>query len=148
MNKLYVMAVILLTLSACASDRAKHRRANMEDYLATDITQEHTKLFTYTVKMSFSGGHRMRSRGGFGGGGMEGGMGRGGMRDPEAMRQRMEDRVLQRLAEKIKQSGYCRAGYKILDKDIERGNAAIRGQCNDLANEADIKKFKTEKTAG
>ena len=92
--------------------------------------------------------------GGMGGGGMEGGMrgggmgGGGGMRDPEAMKQRMEDRVLQRLAEKIKQSGYCREGYKILDKDIERGNAAIRGQCNDLANEADIKKFKTEKPAG
>lgn len=168
MKKIFITTAILLTLTACASDRPKHHRVNIEDNLAKEITQDQTKLFTYTMKMSFKGGRRMRQSEGYGGGGMEGGMGRGGMgggsgggeinggmerqnrgmRDPEAMKQRMENRILQRLSEKIKDSGYCREGYKILDKDIERGYASIRGQCNEKANEEDIRKYESDKHSG
>jgi len=173
MNKIFITVIILLTLSACASDRQRHQKINVEDNLAKEITPDHMKLFTYSMTMSFPEGRGKRGQGGFGGngmgrggmgGGMEGGMGRGGMGGgsaggghmgmpsrgmpvPEAMKQRMEERVLQRLFEKIKESSYCREGYKIIDKDIARGNASIRGQCNEPANEADIKKFKTDKPA-
>ena len=50
MNKICVIAVILLALSACASDRSKHRKINAEDYLAKEITQDNIKLFTYSME--------------------------------------------------------------------------------------------------
>lgn len=41
----------------------------------------------------------------------------------------------------IEQNQYCREGYWIIDTDVDRRGYYLRGECNELATEADRKQF-------
>jgi hypothetical protein len=155
-NQKFALIVIplVLLLGACASSDKKPR--NIDEYLAVQVSNDHIKHFSYSAEVSApsdvgskagKGGNRGGGRGGMAGGrgggrgGMKGGSGRP---DPEQMQKKMEKKFDQRLAEKLEELQYCREGYEILDKSVGRGYAQYRGNCNELANKEDIKKFKTE----
>lgn len=54
----------------------------------------------------------------------------------------MEAKLMERLNARILESGYCRDGFKIVDKDLGwQGRFRVRGQCNELATNQDREQF-------
>ena len=157
MKGMHHLTVILacMCLAACASNT--HRRPQAGETFVTGITSDNVKRFSYTAEFTVSGNHGGRHRrgstggyGGMAGAGMGGGTGgyggMGGGRGHQAETQeRMSARFEPMLKEKLEKIGYCRDGYEITDRNIGRGVVQILGQCRELANAADIKKFKDQK---
>lgn len=86
--------------------------------------------------------------GGMGGGpgGMRGGMpGSSGRPDREEMMTRMQERVYADMEAKLAETGYCHAGYEVLDSDFGREQMQIRGACKDKATAEDLDKFARDK---
>ncbi len=67
--------------------------------------------------------------------------GEGKLPDPEEMKKRMEERTSQLVALKIEESGYCKKGFTIDDKNMGSGHFQILGHCKDLATAEDREKF-------
>jgi len=52
-----------------------------------------------------------------------------------------EDEFLEEIREWVKATGYCREGYFELSRYYDVAGARFRGECKDLANEADRRRF-------
>jgi hypothetical protein len=157
-NQKYTLFALSLGLFLCACASNDKKSPVIDEYLATQITNDNIKHFSYSAEMfKPSSGGSMAGRSGKGSGGGRGGMGggRGGMGggggkgggarpDPEEMKKKMEKSFDLSLANKLDELGYCREGYEVLDKTIGRAYAQYRGQCNELASEEDIEKFRSK----
>ena len=60
--------------------------------------------------------------------------------------QAMKTQASAMLDQYFRASGYCREGYWLLDQTIEHQRINLRGECNELATEADRQKFPNART--
>jgi hypothetical protein len=135
-QNLILMLFIPMILVACASNQTK--QSEVEEIFVTDIKSNGIKLFNYTVTVSrSSGSHSGTGRGKRGGEGGKQGGGSAGRPDRESMMKGIEEKLDARLAE----TGYCREGYVVLGRRIDRGRSFIRGECKEGATADDREKF-------
>ena len=135
-NNLLIILFVPMMLVACASNQTI--KPEIEEIFVTDIKPNGIKLFSYTVTVSRSSGSRSGTGGGKRGGegGKQGG-GATGRPDRESMMKGIEEELDARLAE----TGYCREGYIVLGRRIDRGRSFIRGECKEGATADDREKF-------
>jgi hypothetical protein len=135
-KNLLVMLFVPMLLVACASSQTK--KPEIEELFITDIKPNGIKLFSYTVSVSRPSGSRGGTgRGKRGGGGGKQGGGATGRPDRESMMKGLKEKLDARLAE----TGYCREGYIVLGRRIDRGRSFIRGECKEGATADDREKF-------
>jgi hypothetical protein len=135
-KSLLILLFAPMILVACASNQSQ--KPEIEELFVTDIKPNGIKLFSYTVTVSRSSGSRSETgrekRGGEGG--KQGG-GSAGRPDRESMIKGIKEKLDARLAE----TGYCREGYIVLGRRLDRGRSFIRGECKEGATEDDRKEF-------
>ena len=135
-KKLLIMLCVPMILVACASSQTK--KPEIEEIFVTDIKPNRIKLFSYTVTVSRPAGSRSGTgRGKRGGEGGKQGGGATGRPDRESMMKGIKEKLDVRLAE----TGYCREGYIVLGRRIDRGRSFIRGECKEGATADDREKF-------
>ena len=135
-KKLLIMLFAPTLLVACASNQTK--QPEVEEIFVTDIRSNGIKFFNYTVTVSRPSGSRSGTgRGKRGAGGGKQGGGSAGRPDRESMMKGVEEKLDVRLAE----TGYCREGYIVLGRRIDRGRSFIRGECKEGATADDREKF-------
>ena len=135
-KNLLIIPVVAMALVACASNQTK--KSEIEEIFVTDIKPNGIKLFSYTMTVSRPSGSRSGTGGGKRGGegGKQGG-GSSGRPDRESMMKGIKEKLDARLAE----TGYCREGYIVLGRRIDRGRSFIRGECKEGATADDREKF-------
>ena len=143
--KYLLMAAVAASLTACAS-APKAPPVFSESFIA-NIAPQGNHLFTYTANLSMEnpgsgrgpggGGGGRGGRGGPGGGmgggpggGQGGGMGGGpGGGMVAKMRGNSSEAAMERLNEVLKQTNYCPNGWFVIEKNVDRGNVEVKGEC-------------------
>lgn len=127
--------ILVALVAGCSSNKPEHpnTRPEPQETLSTDIQPDGTKLFSYVLEMPRGNAdrfkrephHRDRSQ-----------KHPGSQRETGAqdLEQRIQAKIESRLDKKIRDSGYCKDGFIILDRYIGRGRATIRGECRDGAS--------------
>ena len=135
-KNLLIMLFVPMMLVACASNQTI--KPEIEEIFVTDIKPNGIKFFSYTVTESRPSGSRSGAGGDKRGGegGKQGG-GATGRPDRESMIKGIKEKLDARLAE----TGYCREGYIVLGRRIDRGRSFIRGECKEGATADDREKF-------
>jgi len=144
---------LCVLLAGCAGEQNK---AEPRGYLATQIEDDGSKIFQYTLVSDISepnergrnlgmGGHLSGgSNRGMSGGLSIGSRGRsgGGSRNG---RQTDVGAKLQTMAqEELVKTGYCRAGFTEIERATRPPQIYIRGKCKDSASAKDRKRFLNE----
>lgn len=116
--------MLFFSLIACASNGngAHGSVPEFDEHFVTNITSDGTKFFSYSASISRPSG---------------GGRPSGGRPDQAAMQSKIEEKLRQRLEQKISETGYCREGYIEINSYIGRGNSQIRGKCKEGATDRD-----------
>jgi len=140
-NYILTVAFSVTFLFSCASN--KHERRKSAPIFVTNITDNGSKLFSFSVSRGTNNGGEGAYKGGHGGG--KGGGSRnsdsnqGG--NSEEMVKKLQVAMFQKLEEKLLVTEFCREGYFELDSYFTRGASQIRGECNESATEVDRNKF-------
>ena len=144
-QKTIVIVVLTLLMGACASDPGE--RPELKTYFVTDIDQQGSKRFNYSVVVDRAnkdskkgkGGRGMGRSKGNGGQGGRGGRGEKGRKSGNQgdMTEKLKIRVTENLELRLADNGYCREGYIELDSYFSRGRSYIRGECKEGATEED-----------
>lgn len=139
----FLILFVFLFLSGCASNQRKS--PEVTEVIATNITSNGLKLFSYSVTMSMpqkrkEGLSRENGRGARNGRDKSGGMDEV-KSDRESTKNRMKQMIYEKLESKLIDTGYCREGYIVLDRYFDREQAQIRGECKEGATEEDRKNF-------
>ena len=154
-----ITSIILLAVfvGGCSSSQ---KTPEFEDYLATNIRNDGSKEFYYTVTMSntgsskrgggsknvsggmrVSGGSSSNTHGSAGvavGGGSRGGKGgRGSNRSGP----HPDEKISEQLEKKLLATGFCRDGWMETERHIQPPNASVRGECNETATDRDYENF-------
>lgn len=135
-----IIAIGLLT--ACASSSKKPA---MSEHFITDIKADGSKLFAYSLMFEDkqkndkrgAGGHDAKS-GRNGGGHGHGKRPQGPSKDQQ---EKLKRKAYTMLEQKLGDTGYCRQSYIELSNDMVRGRVEIKGECKEMATEADRDKF-------
>ncbi|HWV15440.1 MAG TPA: hypothetical protein VN030_08400 [Cellvibrio sp.] len=156
LSRIFII-VLAWALTACSSHESKPLKT--QELFVTLIKADGSKQFNYAMIVDMpnkarppnaGGRHRGRPDGPPGGGGHPEGGGHQGGPHPGAGNHSDVDRPAEAdieyrfnegLIAKISDTGFCRQGYKQLDKKNRVGAIQISGQCNDQANDEDRKKF-------
>lgn len=151
MQRATVIAAVLLA-TGCSS--APEIPPVYSESLITNIAPQGNHFFTYTATVNtrqdgpgegMGGGPRGGRRGpggGMGGGpgGMDsgpGGMGGGPGRDTQRkMTEDPEKTAMQRLETVLAETGYCPAGWFVIESTFDRGAAKIRGECRAIPEDS------------
>ena len=155
---------LCLVMSACTSEPEKPNTPTRPvERFITNITPEGTKRFVYDLAMQSpkrgsgsDSGHSGGGHGGMGGGrgGMGGGHGGGHRQDgsseqgTDTGQTQMESKVRDRMDVKLKETGFCTAGYDELSKTFDEGHFQIAGQCKDQATPQDRARFPNASAGG
>ena len=132
--KHFILAFSTLILTACASNGKK--TPDIEEIFVTNIHENGTKQFHYTVTTSSDGNSQSNSRKSRGGG-----RSKGGGRSEGGSQDKVKQMVYTMLDSRLSETGYCRNGYIELDSYFARGSSSIRGECRDGASVGDRGKF-------
>ena len=144
---------IVLLLAACSSTP---ERPEPQTFLATQILNDGSKQFVYTVEFPESQRRGRGSKGqgrpgnatghvygnssrGVGGGVTMGSAGGRSGRTPSQLRQSEEMVAL--LEQELDESGFCRHGFIELERSVEPAQTFIRGECDEAATVEDRKAF-------
>lgn len=159
------LRIVILALSfilvACASHEPKPPKT--QEFFTTLIKRDGTKQFSYAMTMEMPAGRKRDDgkRGGHGGhpDGSPPGGGHGGRPDgpppgggdrpkgdkPAGEENDMEEHFSftfnEGLLAKLSDTGFCKQGYKQLDKKKRRGVIQLTAECNDIATDEDKTKF-------
>jgi hypothetical protein len=141
--KRIILPFIIFGLTACAASKPQVEDFDIkvEDKFQTSIKGDGIKLFTYKVKYAelptLEQPHMARVRE------LEKMKRAGGKKRPMPSIDLSDwtQQIELGLDKTINMTGYCRDGYIELSRIIEVGRGEIRGECNDGATDADIKKF-------
>ena len=138
-GRIICAAICLSLLAGCASDKPRHSKPKPvpQETFSTEITQDGTKLFSYSLKRPSREGMLKKP-----------GKSRKERRFPDTQNgktedQNRKDRMLTklekeldtRLEQKIEETGFCREGYLILDRYVGKSSSSIRGECWEGAND-------------
>jgi hypothetical protein len=135
-KKLLIVLFVPMVLVACASNQTK--KPEIEEIFVCDIKPNGIKLFSYTVTVNRPSGSRSGTgRGKRGGEGSKQGGGATGRPDRESMMKGIKEKLDASLAT----TGYCREGYIVLGRRIDRDRSFIRGECKEGATADDREKF-------
>ncbi len=140
MRFLPIVALVGITgvIVGCAGPDSKHSGPSVTQDFSTNISEDDTKSFIFTLNMKAPegrgakeprGGRRNNQgppdRGGNSGNGLK----------------RFKTMFYSRLDDKLKDSGFCREGYMVLESQFERGKSSLRGECKEAATAADRQAF-------
>ena len=144
--------ILSLLLVACANHEPKPPKT--QEFFSTLIKSDGTKQFSYALVMEMPDGARHDGPGGKHGGHRGGGHGghsggdhshgdhtdgkRGGEEGPG---DHLNYMFSEGLSAKLSDTGFCRQGYKQLDKTSRMGAIQINAECNDVANEGDRQRY-------
>jgi len=147
--------VAFIGLYGCA---AEGKKTEPQGYLATHIFDDGRKQFVYTAELPDAGnrgpggksggrpGNVAGQLNGSSNGGLSGGViaGTGNRRPgghPRGPMQSRDDMLVTAVGKELEKSGYCREGYKELDRMAEPRQTYLKGECLDAANAHDRKQF-------
>jgi hypothetical protein len=144
-------AALTLLLTACAAEPEKPEPPS--GYFATNVTEDGTRQFQYTLEVSDSPpdrrggrpgnlqGHAVGSSGRGLSGGVSASTASGGSRQGpggyEAF-QRINKLLENRLEAELARSGFCPSGYRETERVVEPGLIYIRGECKRASASAAI----------
>lgn len=132
---------------ACSSTSNKE---GFSENFVTQISEDGSKRFQYTVQKEIPDGGRQRGGRKKGGGGMMGAGGggrggRGGGQNRTDMIAKMQEKVKAQaqgaLEEKLAEIEFCREGYMVLHEAFTMGRFQLQGECKDTASEEDRQRF-------
>ena len=151
-----IIPVALICMAGCSSNQ---KNEVPQGYLATNIFDDGSKQFVYTVELSESNGQGKRGKGngrpgnvagqvrgssnrGLSGGVTAGTSGKGGRggRGQQGRAGLLNDAV----EAELKKTGYCRDGFMELDRMMEPGQTFIKGECVEAASVNDREEFPNE----
>jgi hypothetical protein len=149
------IAIALVSIFACSNQK---KDAEPQGFLATHIFDDGSKQFVYTVDLSelSKGGEGGRGAGrpgnatGHASGGSNRGLyggvsaGTSNSRSSGKADGRTQGRaamLTNAIDNELKKSGFCRDGYKQLDRMMEPHQTFIKGECNEAASANDSKEF-------
>jgi hypothetical protein len=150
MNRKTTASVVLtLLLGGCASDPGE--RPELKTYFVTDIDQQGSKRFNYSVVASRAqkdgkkgkdgrGMGRSKGQGGRGGQGQKRGEGRKSANQGDVTA-KLKTQVTENLELRLADNRYCREGYIELDSYFSRVRSYIRGECKEAATDEDRQAF-------
>ena len=151
--------LLISTALVCAGGCSSNQKNEMpQGYLATQITDDGSKQFVYTVDLpdKVRQGKRGKSNGRPGNvaghvqgssnrgisAGVSAGTGSGGKGGGRARGQQGQTALLNdALAAELKKTGYCRKGYMELDRMMQPGQTFIKGECVEAASDHDREEF-------
>ena len=161
MKRFLVKLIISFTLICVVGCSSSQKTEMPQGYLATNIFDDGSKQFVYTVELPESTGQGKRGKGngrpgnvagqvrGSSNRGISGGVtagtgggskgGRGG-RGQQGRAGLLNDAV----EAELKKSGYCRDGFMELDRMMEPGQTFIKGECVEAASTNDRDEFPNE----
>jgi len=150
-----ISPVILAFVCGCSSNQ---KNEMPQGYFATNITDDGSKMFVYTVDLPETTGQGKRGKGsgrsgnvaghvqgssnrgvsggvsaGTGGGGKGGKGGRG--------QQGKASQLNDALEAELKKTGYCREGFMELDRMMQPSHTFIKGECVETASINDRETF-------
>ena len=143
----------LIFMVGCSSNQ---KNEIPQGYLATNIFDDGSKQFVYTVELPESTGQGKRGKGkgrpgnvagqvrGSSNRGLSGGVtaGTGGKGGRSGSGQQGRAGLLNDAVEaELKKSGYCRDGFMELDRMMEPGQTFIKGECVEAASANDREEF-------
>ncbi|WDE12460.1 hypothetical protein [Thalassomonas haliotis] len=137
---IYGLFAVLFLLSACAG----HKEKPVEEIFVTQIREDDSKMFAFTLKSERAGrGDKARNKtaakpGKARKGGRQKGTGKAEGRERENP---LAGIVQQRLEQRLSENGYCSAGYIELERYATRGGMTVRGECHDSATANDRQRF-------
>ncbi|MDY6977620.1 MAG: hypothetical protein SVW51_15680 [Pseudomonadota bacterium] len=116
-----------------------------EIFFETQIKQDGTKLFAFSIPLmkpreDAKGGGGRGGRGGEGGGrgGRGGQESRGGSSQKSSdSSERMTEQLYASLDEKLDETGYCQTGYIEIDTHQTEDRLHLLGECNETASDLD-----------
>lgn len=143
---------MIVVLASCASNKPP---PPPQGYLATHIFEDGRKQFVYTADMPNAprgspgagrpgnvSGQLVGSNQGVSGGVIAGTtVNRGPGGHPPVYRQSKDDILVSTLEKELEKTGFCRDGYKELDRMTEPGQTYLKGECLDAANANDRTRF-------
>jgi hypothetical protein len=157
MKPIYLIPLIsLLALAGCAHKQPQPPKT--QESFSTQIKPDGTKQFSYTLVMEMperdAGGRPHGGPNGHGGheghGGKHGDHGTGPQGDHKDRSGNPKDDSMQEelgrlfddgLNSKLNSTGFCRTGFMPLDTQNRRGAQLVKGECNEMASDADRIKF-------
>lgn len=162
MNKLPIkllIPVVLVFVCGCSSNQ---KNDTPQGYLATQITDDGSKQFVYTMDLPDTAGQGKRGKGngrpgnvagnvqgssnrgvsggvtvGTGGGSKGGSKGGRGGRGQQGKAALLNDA----LEAELKKTGYCRKGFMELDRMMQPSQTFIKGECVETASVNDREEF-------
>ncbi|WP_142903946.1 hypothetical protein [Exilibacterium tricleocarpae] len=129
--KALAVAATVLMVAAC-SNLQEAPGEDMDERFYTEVTDQGLQQFTYTLRK------RGASRNDVGPVLRQSGVdaNRDGARGSRKDRQRFEEQVVAWMETQLADSGFCRHGYFLIDKDIALGEARIKGECKAVSRRA------------
>jgi hypothetical protein len=152
------MSSVFVFLAACSSNQ---KYELPQGYLATNITEDGSKQFVYTVDLQDTAPQGKRGKGngrpgnvaghvrgssnrglsaGVSAGTSGGGKGGKGGRGQQGRASVLNDA----LEAELKKTGYCRKGFMELDRMMEPAQTFIKGECVETASDHDREEFPNE----
>jgi hypothetical protein len=140
-RKLIIGLVGISCIAAVGCSSNKPRHPEIKEEFSTRITEDGSKLFTYTATLPERKG-KQRNMGPPPGGGQ----GRGGPPPGESSsgkggKNGKSDPLTQGIDNKLAETGYCREGYFTWEKTISRGTLTVNGECREAATDEDRRVF-------
>lgn len=149
------MSIAVFGLAACAAEKPI---PESRGFLATHIFDDGRKQFVYTTELpdpakrgpggkgagrpgNVTGQLNGSSNGGLSGGVTAGTANRGPGGHPGKQMQSRDKMLVSAVEKELEKSGFCREGYKELDRMTEPRQTYLKGQCLDTANTHDRKQF-------
>lgn len=151
-----IISIAIICMTGCSSNQ---KTEVPQGYLATNISEDGSKQFVYTVDLPESNGQGRRGKGngrpgnvaghvqGGSNRGLTGGVtaGTGGRSKGGGRGQQGKASLLQEaLDAELKRTGYCRKGYMELDRMMQTAQTSIKGECVESASDSDREEFPNE----
>ena len=159
MKLLPIKLIIPFTLICMVGCSSNQKNEIPQGYLATNIFDDGSKQFVYTVELPESTGQGKRGKGngrpgnvagqvrGSSSRGVSGGVtaGTGGKGGRSGRGLKGKAALLNDAVEaELKKSGYCRDGFMELERMMEPGQTFIKGECVEAASVNDREEFPNE----
>ena len=159
MKRLLIKLITPFTLICMVGCSSNQKNEIPQGYLATNIFDDGSKQFVYTVELPESTGQGKRGKGngrpgnvagqvrGSSSRGVSGGVtaGTGGKGGRSGRGLKGKAALLNDAVEaELKKSGYCRDGFMELERMMEPGQTFIKGECVEAASVNDREEFPNE----
>lgn len=140
-----LISSLIFGVVACSGPNPKPKAPKLTEHFTTQITENGSKMFDYSLVAQRPDGDRKgrgdgAGRRGPGGKNGEGGR-RGGRGGAEEMQEHIKREFYQKLQAKLEETGYCREGYMELDSEFSRRQSRVRGECRESSTDSDREKF-------